>query len=97
MLQNAPMNYLIYQLKNEQAAAHLLDEMKNIYDRLVERLLQFPVSRDTYSARKGYHEAVIGQMNYTMVSGIKADVVNIVGIFHHLENYRKKLRTGDVI
>ena len=31
--------YLIYQLKNEQAAAHLLNEMKNIYDRLEENPL----------------------------------------------------------
>ena len=28
------LQYLIYQLKNEQAAAHLLDEINNIYDRL---------------------------------------------------------------
>lgn len=83
--------YLIYQLKNEQAATHLLDEINNIYDRLEENPLQFPVSRDTYFANKGYHEAVCGQMNYTIVFNIREDVVNIVGIFHQLENYQKKL------
>lgn len=83
--------YLIYQLKNEQAATHLLDEINNIYDRLEEKPLQFPVSRDTYFANKGYHEAVCGQMNYTIVFNIREDVVNIVGIFHQLENYQKKL------
>lgn len=91
------LRYLIYQLKNEQAATHLLDEMKSIYDRLEENPLQFPLSRDTYLSSKGYHEAIIGQMNYTIVFSIKADVVNIVGIFHQLENYWKKLRTGDTI
>lgn len=91
------LHYLIYQLKNEQAAAHLLDEIKNIYDRLEENLLQFPVSRDAYLGHKGYHEAVIGQMNYTIVFSVRADAVNIVGIFHQLENYQKKLGIGDAI
>ena len=85
------LHYLIYQLKNEQAAAHLLDEMKSIYDRLEENPLQFPISKEIYLANKGYHEAVIGQMNYTIVFSIRDDIVNIVGIFHQLENYQRKL------
>ena len=85
------LRHLIYQLKNEQAVIHLLDEIQNVYDRLEENPLQFPFSRDTYLANNGYHEAVVGQMNYTIVFSIKANVVNIVGIFHHLENYQKKL------
>lgn len=83
--------YLVYRLKNKQAALHLLDEVSSIYDRLEENPLQFPLSRDTYLANKGYHEAVCGQMNYTIVFHVNADVVNIVGIFHQLENYGKKL------
>lgn len=83
--------YLIYQLKNEQAAVHLLDEMNHIYDRLEENPLQFPLSRDTYLAKKGYHEAVCGQMNYTIIFSVREDAVNIAGIFHQLENYQEKL------
>ena len=83
--------YLIYQLKNEQAARHLLDEMSNIYDRLVKNPMQFPFSRDTYLANKGYREAIVGQMNYIIVFSITMNKVNIVGIFHQLENYRNKL------
>ena len=79
------------QLKNKQAAKHLMDEIDNVYNRLEENPLQFPPSRDTYLANKGYHEAVIGQMNYTIVFSIRADIVNILGIFHQLENYPKKL------
>ena len=91
------LHYLLYHLKNEQAVLHLLDEIKIIYDHLEENPLQFPFSRDTYLANKGYHEAVVGQMNYTIVFSVCIDVVNIVGIFHHLENYQKKLGIGDVI
>ena len=86
------LRYLIYQLKNKQAATHLLDEIKSVYARLEENPLQFPISRDTYLADKGYHEAVIAQMNYIIVFSIKADIVNIVGIFHQLENYREELK-----
>ena len=88
------LHYLLYQLKNKQAVQHLLNEINNIYDRLEENPLQFPFSRDTYLANKGYHEAVIGQMNYTIVFSVRADVVNIVGIFHQLETYQKKLEMG---
>lgn len=91
------LHYLIYQLKNKQAAVHLLDEIQNIYDRLEKNPLQFPFSKDTYLANREYHEAVVGQMNYIIVFSIRANVVNIVGVFHHLENYQKKLRMGDTI
>lgn len=104
MLQNTPTNlldrilrYLIYQLKNEQVTVHLLDEMKSIYDRIEENPLQIPISRDIYLADKGYHEAVIGQMNYIIIFNIKSETVNIIGIFHQLENYWNKLRIGDII
>ena len=83
--------YLIYQFKNEQAAKHLLDEIERIYDRLEENPLQFPLSRDVYLAGRGYHEAVMERMNYIIVFSVKEDVVNIVGIFHQLENYQRKL------
>lgn len=85
------LHYLIYQLKNEQAAKHLLNEINNIYNRLEDNPLQFSLSRDGYLAKKGYHEAVTQQMNYIIIFSINLNIVNIVGIFHQLENYQKKL------
>lgn len=85
------MYYLLFELKNEQAAKHLLDIIENLYDRLEENPLQFLLSKDIHLANKGYHEAVIGQMNYTVVFTIKTDIVYVIGIFHQLENYREKL------
>ena len=35
--------YLLYRLKNEQAARHLLDSINDIYERLEENPLQFPI------------------------------------------------------
>lgn len=90
-LLNNILHYLIFQLKNQQAAKHLLDEIQHIYGRLEKNPLQFPVCRDTYLAKRGYHEAVTGQMDYVIVYSVKTNVVNIIGIFHQLENYQKKL------
>ena len=43
--------YLIFRLKNDQAAAHLFDEIEKIYVRLEENPYQFPKSRDVYLNR----------------------------------------------
>ena len=83
--------HLLERLKNEQAARHLLDEIENVYERLEENPLQFPLSRDAYLASKGYHEAIVPQMEYIVVFSIKADIVNVVGILHQLENYQRKV------
>lgn len=45
--------HLIYCLKNEQAAKHLLDGVENVYSRLEIYPEQFPVSRDTFLTKRG--------------------------------------------
>lgn len=34
---------------------------------------------------------LVPQMDYIVVFGIEEDIVNIVGIFHQLENYPQKI------
>ncbi len=83
--------HLLYRLKSEQAARHLLDGIEKVYERLEENPLQFPLSRDEYLAGKDYHEAIVPQMDYIVIFSLKADVVNVAGVFHQLENYRRKI------
>ncbi len=83
--------HLIYRLKNEQAAKHLLDGIDHVYDRLESNPAQFPVSRDAFLAKRGYHEAAVPQMDYVIVFDIRPDIVNVVGVFHQLENYQRKI------
>lgn len=90
-LLNNLIYYLIYRLKNEQAARHLLDGIDVIYDRLETNPFQFPLSRDGYLANKGYREAVVPQIDYVVIFDIREKNVNVVGIFHQLENYQSKL------
>lgn len=83
--------YLIYRLRNEQAAVHLFDGIEKIYVRLEENPYQFPESRDIYLNRLGYREAVVTDMDYVIVFRIEEDQVYVLGIFHQLENYRRKI------
>ena len=83
--------HLIYHLKNKQAAKHLLDCIDAIYDRLEINPFQFVECRDLRLAAKGYREAVVPQMNYIIIFDVREDRVNVVGIFHQLENYQNKL------
>ena len=83
--------HLIYRLMNKQAAQRLLDSIDVIYDRLVINQFQFAVCRDVYLANKGYREAVVPHMNYIIVFDVRTDVVNVVGVFHELEDYKNKL------
>ena len=83
--------YLLYRFKSKQAARHLLDGIDNVYSILEENPLQFPRCRDTYIESRGYYEATVPQMDYMVIFSIEEDTVNVVGIFHQLENYSQKL------
>ena len=47
-------SYLLNNLKNPGAAAHFLDELESIYDRLTDNPFQFPDSPDEYLFIRGY-------------------------------------------
>ena len=83
--------HLIYRLKNNQAAVHLLESVDQIYSRLEENPYQFPESRDITLQRLGYREALLSDMDYVIIFRIEETFVYIAGIFHQLENYRKKV------
>lgn len=83
--------HLIYRLKNKEAAKRLLDAIDDIYDRLISNPQQFPLSSDAYLAAQNYHEAITVPMNYKVIFEIESDAVNVLGIFHQLENYVQKL------
>lgn len=82
--------HLLNRLCNRQAAGHLVDMIDSIYDRLEDNPMQFPVSKDQYLAAKGYREAIVPQMDYVVIFSVQDHVVNVVGIFHQLEDYRHK-------
>ena len=84
-------DYILYRLKNQQAAVHLLNSIEHLYDRLEENPLQFPECRDRYLSHLGYREAVLPDMKYLVIYKVRADKVYVVGVFHELEQYSNKL------
>lgn len=83
--------YLLYRIKNQQAAIHLFDSMERLYQRLEENPFQFPACRDTYLLHKEYREAVLPDMNYLVIYKVEDKVVYVLGVFHESERYWNKL------
>jgi plasmid stabilization system protein ParE len=83
--------YLLNNLNNPGAAAHFLDELETIYDRLINNPYQFPDSPDEYLFLRGYREALFKTMHYKVIYRIENQQVLIVGVFHTLEDYRRKV------
>lgn len=83
--------YLLNHLKNPDAAAHFLDELETIYNRLEENPYQFAESKDEYLFMRGYRDALFMEMNYHVVFRMDGQSVYILGVFHTLEDYARKL------
>lgn len=47
------IHYLIYRIKNRQAAMHLFDNMESLHLRLEENPFRFPACGDTFVKRIG--------------------------------------------
>ena len=76
------VDYLIFQIQSKQAAQHLLEEVKCIYDRLKYNPEQFPYCQDENLRNKNYRKALLSTMNYTVVFKIEEIQVFVIGIFH---------------
>ncbi|MBR2948910.1 MAG: type II toxin-antitoxin system RelE/ParE family toxin [Lachnospiraceae bacterium] len=86
------VGYLIFEKKNPDAASHLINGIDKLYKRLEENPYQFPISNNPFLAKREYREALVSDMNYLIVFEVVNHVVYILGIFHGLENYPKKLK-----
>lgn len=56
-----------------------------------QEVISYYLCIDQYLAKKYYRNAIVSQMNYSVVYDIKDNEVNVLGIFHQLENIRDKL------
>ena len=83
--------YLVNNLKNPDAASHFLDELETIYDRLEENPYQFAESKDEYLFMRGYRDALFQEMHYHVVFRVDERSVYVLGVFHTLEDFAKKL------
>lgn len=85
------VSYLLYTLKNEQAARHLLDSVSEVYDNLENNPEIYRLSEDPFLRSLCYHEAKVPNMEYLIIYKILERTVFLLGIFHTLENYTTKV------
>ncbi len=85
------INYLLYELKSKQAAKHLIQELKQIYESLQINPYQFSFCNDTYLRSKEYRIAHFYSMRYLLIFKVVKNEISILGFFHSLENYSDKL------
>lgn len=83
--------HLLYNIKSQQAAVHLMNGIDRIYNRLEENPYQFPECRDFFLKSKGYREAIVADMNYLLIVKVENENVYVMGVFHGLENYKYRI------
>lgn len=93
------INYILYQLRNRQAAKHLMTGIESVYVRLRNNPFQFPECEDYVLRRRKYKKALIPDMKYILIFRIDEieKKVYIVGFFHSLEDYGTKIKSSEMI
>ena len=86
--------YLVNNLKNPDAASHFLDELETVYHRLEDNPYQFAESKEEYLLLRGYRETLFRGMNYRVIFRADEQTVYVLGVFHALEDYGKKVFPG---
>jgi plasmid stabilization system protein ParE len=83
--------YLIYKLKSKQSAKHFLDSVEKGYSNITKNPRMYRESEDLVLKSLHYHEAKLPDMNYIIIYKIVESTIYVLGIFHCLEDYNKKV------
>ena len=67
--------HLLYHFKNEQAAKHLLDKIENIYGRLEDNPLQFPLCKENIVIGRLYYDQDSPEPSPAMYKAFKSSVI----------------------
>ena len=86
------VGYLIKEFKSNQAAAHLLEVVEEIFDYLENNPQIYRESQEPLLQSFHYREAPVKGMDYVIIYRIFQDTVYILGIFNCLENYSDKMQ-----
>lgn len=83
--------YIITKLQNKQAAKAVYDDIMNAYDKLEYMAGAMAICEDPYLAAKGYRRLALEHHDYVLLYQMDGSTVYVNGIFHMLEDYRKKI------
>lgn len=81
------IHYLLYELRNKQAAMNVTDDMENTIERLSYMASGLKLCDDPGLHALGYHTIHFKRHNYFMLYRMQDDTVYVDAIYHDLQNY----------
>lgn len=81
------INYLIYELQNQQAAISVADDFDETIARLSHVAGSLKLCDDSVLRAKGYRTIRFRKHKYLMVYTIDGDRAYVEGIYHDLQDY----------
>lgn len=81
------INYLIYELQNQQAAISVADDFDETIARLSHVAGSLKLCDDSVLRAKGYHTIRFRKHKYLMVYTVDGDRAYVEGIYHDLQDY----------
>lgn len=86
------INYLIYELQNQQAAISVADDFDETIARLSHVAGSLKLCDDSVLRAKGYRTIRFRKHKYLMVYTVDGDRAYVEGIYHDLQDYESILR-----
>lgn len=82
----AALDYIVYEIKNVDAAVHLMNEIEKCYQLLAENPFVFSFAKDMFLYKRGYRQAHI--KGYTITYRISEDdhTVYLTGFQHQRQD-----------
>ena len=85
------IDYVVHVLHNFEAASAILDEINEVYAILKMAPEAFSYCQDPCLQAKRYRKVPLKRHRYVFIYRIEEDKVYLLGFFHMMENYAKKL------
>lgn len=86
------IDYLLYELQNQQAAVSVADDFDNTIARLSRVAGSLKLCDDSVLRAKGYRTIHFRKHKYLMVYTVNEDIAYVEGIYHDLQDYEGVLR-----
>lgn len=86
------IDYLLYELENQQAAANVMDDFDDTIARLSHAAGSLKLCDDKVLRARGYRTIHFKWHRYLMVFTLDENVAYIEGIYHDLQDYENALR-----
>lgn len=88
-------SYLLFELRNEEAASALLDDALDAADSLSYVAASLPLCADAELKRRGLRRFLFSKHRYLWLYQIKGDTVFVKAMYHELQDYDNLFKNGE--